>query len=164
LPSLLARLDRWLSQHRKRYHDGLRPGAGPERLEHLERELGRPLPDELRAWLGWHDGQSDELIGALVETWTPLSAEQIAQQWREQQQEKPPGWKAEWIPLLDDTQGDLVVLDPTQPGHPLREVWSGRDDHPVTAPSLLAWLADFVRDVEAGRYREDTERGEFRKA
>jgi hypothetical protein len=40
-------------------------------------------------------------------------------------------------------------------------VWRGRPDHPTVADSLAAWAADFLADVEAGRYEEDPERGEF---
>lgn len=164
LEEWLARLDHWMRRHRPRYLDGLRPGADNRQLAALENVLYQPLPPELRAWLAWHNGQDPQLIGAFHEAFTLLSAEQIGREWHVRQREADPSWNTAWLPLLDDYQGDLIVLDTTRPGCPLRELWRGRDEHPIVAPSLLAWISTFVTDVEAGRYQEDPERGEFRRS
>jgi cell wall assembly regulator SMI1 len=119
------------------------------------------LPDELRVWLGWHNGQNPDLMGSFVESWLLLSAQDVAEEWKHRQTESDPVWNASWIPLLDDGQGDLVCLDPTQPDCPVREVWQGQKEAAVAAPSLTAWTAQFVQAVEAGRCHEDPERGEF---
>jgi cell wall assembly regulator SMI1 len=163
LSALLVRLDRWLAKHRKNYYRGLQPGAKPAQLARLEKTIGQPLPPELRVWLSWHNGQGEDLIGAFVETWNLMSAEEIAAQWQRRQSEDDPSWNKAWIPLLDDGQDDSRCLDPTQPGCPLREVWLGRKDHEILAPSLTAWVEAFVKDVEAGRYSEEPERGEFQR-
>jgi cell wall assembly regulator SMI1 len=164
LPALLARLDGWLARHRPRYYEGLEPGATPAEIEGLAQALGRPVPDELRQWLGWHNGQSEEVIGAFYEAFNLMSAAQVAAAWQERGTTAEPGWDKGWIPLLDDYQGDLIVLDPSQPGCAVREVWRGLSDHPVVASTLVAWVEAFLADVEAGRYHEDPERGEFHKA
>jgi cell wall assembly regulator SMI1 len=163
LAPLLARLDDWLAKHRDRYHEALLAGALPEELDALAKALGQPLPAALRQWLGWHNGQHIDLIGGFYEAFNLMSAEQIAAAWQDRAARAEPGWDRAWIPLLDDYQDDLIVLDPAQPGCAVREVWRGRADHPVVAPSLAAWLEHFVADVEAGRYLEDPERGEFRR-
>lgn len=160
---LLARLDAWLAKHRERYHEALLPGAAPEDLDALSKAVGQPLPTVLRQWLGWHNGQHVDLIGAFYESFNLMSAEQVAAAWQDRAARHEPGWDRAWIPLLDDYQDDLIVLDPTQPGCAVREVWRGRADHPIVAPSLGAWLERFVADVEAGLYHEDPERGEFRR-
>jgi cell wall assembly regulator SMI1 len=163
LPALLARLDDWLARHRPRYHDGLLPGASPEDLDALAKAIGKPVPAELRQWLGWHNGQQDDLIGAFYEAFNLMSTAQIVAAWQERTTSLEPGWNPNWIPILDDYQDDLIVLDPTQAGVAVREVWRGREDHAVVASSLTAWLERFVADVEAGRFHEDSERGEFHR-
>jgi cell wall assembly regulator SMI1 len=161
--ALLARLDAWLARHRQRYHEGLLPPASEGELDGLSKVLGKPLPAELRQWLGWHNGQSPDLIGSFYEAFNLMSAAQIAAAWQERHGEPQPGWDDAWVPLLDDYQGDLILLDPTQPGCAVREAWRGRGSYPIVAPTLWAWLEAFVGDVEAGRYHEDPERGEFRR-
>jgi cell wall assembly regulator SMI1 len=163
LPELLQRLDAWLAKHRERYHEALSPGATAEDLDALARAIGQPLPAELKQWLGWHNGQHVDLIGAFWEAFNLMSAEQIAAAWQDRSARHDPGWDHRWVPLLDDYQDDLIVLDLTQPSLPVREVWRGRAEHPVAAPSLTAWAERFVTDVEAGLYHEDPERGEFRR-
>jgi cell wall assembly regulator SMI1 len=158
---LLARLDAWLAANRERYHAGLEKGATAKALAALSKTLGRPVPPELEMWLSWHDGQDKDLVGSLYEAFGLMSAEQIGASWKERHESKEPGWYDGWIPLLDDYQGDLVVLDPSSPGCAVRELWRGARTQPIVALSLAEWLAEFVGDVEAGLYEEDEERGEF---
>lgn len=163
LPRLLRRLETWWKRHRPRYLDGLCPGASNRQLAALANVVYQPLPDEMRTWLAWHNGQDESLIGGFIEAFHLMSAEQIGREWHRRQREPEPGWNTAWLPLLDDDQGDLIVLDTTLPGCAVREVWRGQREHPLVAPSLAAWMASFLRDVEAGRYHEDPERGEFRR-
>ena len=100
---------------------------------------------------------------AFHEAFSLMSAEQIGASWQERHKAKGPGWNDAWIPLLDDYQGDLVVLDPSSPGCAVRELWRGATNQPIVALTLAEWLAEFVGDVEAGLYEEDEERGEFQR-
>jgi len=159
LPALLKRLDAWLKKHRKRYYKGLMPGAGDEALAKLEKSLGKPIPEGLAAWLRWHDGQNEDMIGAFVESFDLMSADEIATAYEERKGQK--GWDAAFVPILDDHQGDHVILDRSKPELPVREVWRGRDDNPQAAASLREWLATLLADFEAGKYHEEQERGEF---
>ena len=160
---LLARLDAWLAKNRERYHAGLAKGVPAKSLAALSKTLGRPIPPELETWLAWHDGQDKDLIGAFHEAFSLMSAEQIGASWQERHKAKEPGWNDAWIPLLDDNQGDLVVLDPSSPGCAVRELWRGATTQPIVSLTLAEWLAEFVGDVEAGLYEEDEERGEFQR-
>ena len=160
---MLARLDDWLAKNRERYHEGLQKGATAKTFAALEKTLSRPLPAELKTWLSWHDGQDKDIIGAFHEAFCLMNAEQIGTSWQERHKSKEPGWNDTWIPLLDDYQGDLVVLDPSSPGCAVRELWRGAASQPIVALTLAEWLAEFVGDVEAGLYEEDEERGEFQR-
>jgi len=159
LPHLLSRLDHWLGEHRARYRHGLLAGASSSDLDALQSTLGRAVPEELRTWLGWHNGQNPDVFGGLEEDWHPMSAGEIAEAKKELDAEGHDGWHKEWIPFLDDDNGNFLVLDPTQSGTPVRECWRGKAEHAVVAPSLAAWVEHFVRGLEQGAYKEDPERG-----
>jgi len=159
---LLARLERWLSQRRPRYHEGLLRGASHAELEALAADLGLPLPPDLKALLAWHNGQSEDFVGRFEQSWALMGAERIRDAKRELDADaKRTGWQRTWVPFLDDDAGDYLCLDTSQPGSPVREFWQGRTEHAVIASSLTAWLEGFVAVVERGGYVQDPERGTF---
>src|SRR5262249_59343383 len=59
MPTLLGRLAHWLGQHRRRFLEGLAPGATSDHLTALQNALGVPLPDDLPRLLAWADGPDD---------------------------------------------------------------------------------------------------------
>jgi cell wall assembly regulator SMI1 len=164
LAGLLGRLDRWLADHRARYHRGLLPGAAREELESLRSALGWPLPPDLETWLTWHNGQKAEVFGALEGDWHPMSAAEIAEAKQELDAGGHEGWQRNWIPFLDDDNGDYLCLDPGQPGTPVRECWRGRAEHDVVAPSLASWVERLLGGLEKGAYTEDPERGSMHRS
>jgi cell wall assembly regulator SMI1 len=158
------RLEKWLATHRKRYFEGLAPGASPAELQELEAAQGMPLPAPLLAWLSRHNGQSHDFVGSFVESWNLMNAKEIAEAKRDldaMPAETAGGWQKAWIPFLSDDEGDYMVIDRSQPEGPVREYWQGQAEHPVVAPSPAAWLNDFVQRVERGELVEDPERGLF---
>jgi cell wall assembly regulator SMI1 len=159
VPSLLARVDRWLAVHRERFHRGLLPGASDAELAELKESLGGSLPDELQDLLRWHSGQSADVPGALEQNWSLMSARKIASSKKELDQQPPPGWRAGLLPILEDGAGSFLVLAVTEPGHPVLAFWKGTPEVNRVAPSLTAWLQEFATALEAGRYHEDPERG-----
>ena len=156
---LLARLDQWLNSERERFQQALLPGATAADCDALAAEMGRPLPEELRALLMWHNGQNPDVPGAFEQNWILMSTEEIADAKKELDDHPHEGWRKNWLPFLDDDNGDYRCLDLDSPGCPVLECWRGRADHPVVAPSLSAWLESFVTALERGAYAEDPERG-----
>jgi cell wall assembly regulator SMI1 len=163
LPALLARLDHWLAQHRRRFHKALLPGATPEQLAALKAHISCPLPDELRTVLEWHNGQDPEVVGGLEGDFALLSTEEIVQAKKELDAEGHEGWNTNWLPFLEDSAGNCLVVDAQRPGAPVLDCWQGRAKHDELAPSLTAWVRDFVGAVERGDYAEDPERGGFHR-
>lgn len=163
IQALLSRLEKWLHQHRRRYLEGLLPGASAQELDVTQAALGVPLPQDLRALLSWHNGQNGDFIGHLENNWDLMSAGRIVEAKRELDgsDRAQTGWQPAWLPFLEDDDGNYLVLDTSQPAGPVREFWQGNPDHSVAAPSLAAWLEQFVGAVEQGRYHEDPERGTF---
>jgi len=160
LPELLARVDQWLAKRRRRFAKALRPGATPAEIAALQSDLGHALPDELRVWLAWHNGQDPDVFGAFESNWSLLSTKQIADVKKELDAQASPNWNAAWIPFLCD-DGNSVCIDTRQPGFPVRECWPSTSQHAIVAPSLTAWVTDFLAALERGEYVEDPERGTF---
>jgi cell wall assembly regulator SMI1 len=159
---LLDRLEKWLAKKRKRFLKALNPGASPAALTKLKKALGCPLPDELQTLLAWHDGQSPESKGKFEESWLLLSAERInAAKADLDAGAGETGWNAKWVPFLEDDQGDYLCLDTAKKGVPVRGFYLGNTEHEIVAASLTAWFEDFVTAVEAGKYHEESERGDF---
>ncbi|HZU38612.1 MAG TPA: SMI1/KNR4 family protein [Gemmataceae bacterium] len=160
LEHVLSRLEAWLRRHRSRYLKELHPGATAKDLTVLDAALGTPAPDELRTLLAWHNGQDFEDAGCFQEDWMLLSTTDIVQARRD----LTDGWAKNLIPFLDDDAGSYLGLDTASAGHP---ICSYVEDEParrrVVAPSLTAWLQEFVSAVEKGQYHEDPERGSFLK-
>jgi cell wall assembly regulator SMI1 len=161
----LARLEKWLVKHRRSYHKALRPPATKQQLDQAQGTLGLTLPTDLRALLLWHDGQEGAFVGCFVERWKLLSIQAILDARKELDKaagtNQVQGWRTEWVPFLGDEEGDYVIVDATTTANAVREFWADHDTHPVVAPSLGAWIAEFVTAVEHGEYTEDPERGEF---
>lgn len=158
---LLARLDQWLNMHRQRFQSALQPGATVAECDVLTDAVGKQLPAELRALLMWHNGQNADVPGAFEQNWILMSIEEIAESKKELDAQPHEGWHKDWLPFLDDDNGNYLCLDLGSPGSPVRECWRGRADHPLKSPSLIAWLEAFVNALERGAYVEDPERGSF---
>jgi cell wall assembly regulator SMI1 len=164
MKELLTRLDRWLAQHRKRFHKNLQPGASSAELKALATSLGQPLPASLCALLEWHNGQGDDYVGYFENHWLLMSTGMIVAAKKELDGGAVDGWKREWIPFLDDDGGDYLVLDTGKKEPPVLAFYLDQPEAAKSmAPSLEAWFKDFVAAVEAGGYFEEPERGTFKR-
>jgi cell wall assembly regulator SMI1 len=142
----------------------MKRGATPEEVDALQTALGRSLPEELRAFFTWHNGQDENFVGNFEQNWFLMDVSQVEAAWKELTgpAEGERRWQPAWIPFLDDDRGNYVFLDTSQPGIPVRQFWERNPEQPPTvAPSLTAWLEAFVGAVERGEYVTDPERGTF---
>src|SRR5579871_5861611 len=141
--ALLARLERWLARHRRKFLKSLPPGASSADIDNLQHRLGLPLPAELRELLAWHNGQGDEFIGRFEQDWLLLCCQAIAATKNDLDQDSATGWNKAWIPFLDNDAGDFMFLDTSQPGNPVRHFVLGQTEPVLVAASLSDWLRDF---------------------
>jgi len=161
---LLARLDAWLKKHRSRFHKNLQPGISPAELDALGKNLGKPGAAALAPLLTWHNGQGDDYVGYFVDHWLLMSADKIVAAKADLDATGGEyGWKQSWVPFFDDDGGNFIALDVAQLPAPVVAFWMGEKAETL-APSLEAWLSEFVTAVEAGKFLEDPERGTFTAA
>lgn len=163
---LLDRLEHWLAAHRPRLLQALRPGANEVELHQMQAQTGVETPAALRTLLSWHNGQGEEFAGRFEEDWLLMGTEEIVAARKDLDRGAGGngagnGWQPMWIPFLDDDAGDYLCLDTSLPDAPVREFSAGNKESPAIAPSLKAWLEDFVTAVEQGQYHEEPERGTF---
>jgi cell wall assembly regulator SMI1 len=153
---LLQRLDELLQQHRPAYYATLNPPAAATELAVFEAEFGLTLPDELRQWWGWHDGQ--EAFDSFIQNKSLLSLNSAAETMRINGELLADGefvlnwWRAAWVPFLENGGGDLVCLDlegtfMEQPGQILQH-WHDWEPRTILFPDLTAWLAGVVATYE----------------
>src|ERR1043165_540410 len=135
ISTLLARLEKSLRKHRGHFVKGLRPGATVAELTHLEKDLGKPPPVELRELLTWHNGQANDGIGYFEQHWRLMGIDGIVAAKKELDAEPPRGWQKVWIPFLDDDVGDYLCLDAGVAPASVRGFYLGNEQHDVIAPS-----------------------------
>jgi cell wall assembly regulator SMI1 len=181
MKAVLAGIDAWLRTNAPAAFVGLRPPASRDYLTELELSLGLPVPDDPREWLSAHDGQPpDSLIGMLV-GWIFLGADRIAATHRtfsdllsggdfkgqdafnRDGQVKAGWWNPGWVPFLEGPGGDYLVID-TDPGElgtagQVVTFWHDYGARKAKAVSLRSLLAEFLADLEAGRYEVKTKGG-----
>ena len=107
LQAALATLDQATAKLRPEVFDALRPSASPVDLELLRNRVG-PLPVEIEAWFGWHDGQSG-LASISPETYLLMpTSESIALMEHMTSEEQPQAerWPSSWVPLMDNGNCD----------------------------------------------------------
>ena len=62
------------------------------------------------------------------------------------------GWQPAWIPVFEDG-GSYLCVDSGEADGAVRAFRPGQAEQPVVAPSLEAWLHDFVSAAEAVQQR-----------
>ena len=158
LQTLLPDLDMLLRSHLP--DAGLRPPADARSVTALGKEApGGRLPDELRSWFAWHDGQDADApalipqdaapsLTFLNQTGRALSAAEALKQIRLRR--GTDGWQTGWLPLFvieaDDGDEDTLVVYDCTAGSPgvLRYAWSTSAAEGILRSSLAGWVDHIV--------------------
>ena len=160
LAGLLGRIDHALAAHRAAFVQALAPGASPHDLDEAEKQLGRPLPGDLRTLLAWHNGQSPDGTAAFEQSFSLMNAAQIAARCRSQGQ--PSARLAGRLPPLPRRPCRKLRghrSGPARPAGPRSLARQARQPRGRLFPAPGS--SSFAEGVEHGAYAEDPERGTF---
>lgn len=113
---LLPQIEAWLSTHRPDYFALLNPPAHDYLFEALRATAGIELPDDVKSFYQWHDGQQARTFDPLLENLTFMTLMEIAtthcmhrqvaavDQWTEEH------WQPCWVPFLSNGGGDYLCI------------------------------------------------------
>lgn len=138
LGAALAHLDAAVKAGDAAVAKTLRKGATAAALAKLEHTVGA-LPDELRAWFAWHDGQSGHASIGPRDNDRLVSSAEAADAWKFLEEEGNGPWKAAWLPVMTNGAGDYVVYDCGN-GRLVR-YYHDDEARPAAAKSLAAWAS-----------------------
>jgi len=113
---LFAKIDDWLSVHRPEYFSLLNPPASDYLFGALRSTAGIELPDPVKRFYEWHDGQQAGTFDQLFLNLTFMTLMEIAtthqmhqhvsvfDQWSEEH------WQPCWVPFLSNGGGDYLCI------------------------------------------------------
>lgn len=172
----------WLSEHFEKSLEYLNPAVTEDHLLILEKSLNNNLPDDYRAWLKTHNGQTVETTGLLFSN-EFLSVSRLLEEWlgmkklcdSEEHAEggesipkgaiKPVWWDTNWLPISADGSGKLVCIDltPSDKGvdGQIIDVDYKTAQRQVLANSFTEYVATYISDLELKEYRYSKEHGKL---
>ena len=113
---ILAQIEDWLASHRPQYRSLLNPPAGEYLFDALRSTAGVVLPDGVKRFYEWHDGQQAGTYDPLLQNLTFMTLMEIAttqqmhqhvsvfDQWSEEH------WQPAWVPFLSNGGGDYLCI------------------------------------------------------
>jgi cell wall assembly regulator SMI1 len=170
---VFAELEGWFAQHAPRAKEVLLPPATTDDIAGLEKTVGVSLPPELRSLLQLHNGQDPHAFVSTIDGCRLCSCQAAGKAWStlgelldagdlDQPAEsrdgkvKPVWWNKRWIPFAD-AGGDLLCfdLDPGPSGAVAQVIRFHHDEswREQLALTLEAFLSDYLRRLQAGRYK-----------
>jgi len=168
-----SKIERWLKAKSPAALASFRGPASPEELAKLEKDLGFPVPAELREFLAVRNGQAPESLCGTLRGWIFLGAAGIGkfaktmarlksagdfedQQARGDGKVKSDWWNERWVPFLESPGGDYlcVDMDPDANGKACQiiEFCHDYEKRSVEAGSLEELLKEFGEDLEGDNY------------
>lgn len=161
LGAVIGRLDAWLRMHRPAYYAQLLPGVNDEQWRSFEAALGLSLPDEMREFFRWRNGQALDCYAGLVGNFGLMATATMLEEraalnelLRSGEIEVPNWWSPGWVPFLDDVAGDFYCLDTegtfTGQAGQIICYWHDYGRRSVIAPDFSSWLSTVVTRLEAG--------------
>lgn len=165
-PELLEALHECWARHEVAIVDHLRPGLARDELDRIEEELGFELPQELRLWWSWHDGQECPIDRREIHAGPDLlSARQAVAQTRSLldiarmgEEDDPPGtvlWQEGWVPFTHSLWGGVLACAPIAVRYV--DFWIIPTLEDPVATSLGQLIAWWIELYEIGVYAYDPE-------
>jgi cell wall assembly regulator SMI1 len=155
----LERLERWLREHQPVFLGAMRFGSTDYQLDELQVALGRPLPEEVRAFYRWRGGiEENESVWEECPFWgrpmTPAEVrrvyEKCCERGKRRRAGRPGWWHPDWVPIFDAGAGRFICVDTAGAwtGDRGQIVWFDKetDDRII----LAAGLGDFLRALVVG--------------
>ena len=182
-----SRIEAWLNSNAPDAAEQLQPGASDDDIASLEAAIGTVLPDDLKESLRIHNGGDESGVfptsdpsGLDTMGFSPLSAEQIASEWKtwkelidarefEGSTTNPADgiasdwWSNSWIPIAGNGGGDFQCVDlaPTASGTvgQIIGAWHDDDERHLIASSLADYLQRIADGLENGQYIYEEDEG-----
>lgn len=180
VPATWKRLDALLAKHAPAVRKSLRSPSKRRAIAELEKTIKRSLPDDVKASLVCHDGQSD-VGGGCVFGYRLLPVESIVAYWelsRGRDEDAVPNKRIRsfpngavqhceshpgWIPLVADWNGNYIGVDlaPNLDGQRGQVIVFGRDEsyHYVLSATWGEFLANYADDLRDGNFKVALEDG-----
>ena len=176
LAAALGKIKEWMKTNdAPRLVENLAPGASAAELAHAERQLGMPIPPELKALWSVHHGQLEEQNG-FVAHMDLLSAKFAAAEadgvkmFIDFLREDPSDYEragatgaevrsAQWIAFAGRGYADLLVVS----GVSGRVFWCGKDAPSLQLrhASITEWVEQYAAEVVAGDYELEEGFGDY---
>jgi cell wall assembly regulator SMI1 len=171
--AIWERIERWYANHVPQRLAQLGPPASDEDLAALQVATGLSLPDDVRASLSRHNGNSfiygfDYLnTGWAAEVWQRLTTRLEQGQFQglipgdtSGRRFAPVWWSRKWLPVAEHRAGTIMCVD-TAPGPQgvigqVLELDLSDEGPALTGwRSFAEWLDAYRGDLEAGKYQVD---------
>jgi cell wall assembly regulator SMI1 len=111
---------------------------------------GGPLPEDLRTWFSWHDGQTGCEGLSPEGAWTLMSVKDAIQTWRFLNHPKEDIGirpKPTWLPLVYNGAGDHVMYETASKSRGvLFRYWHDDEGGSVVAKNLAEWAKQTARE------------------
>jgi cell wall assembly regulator SMI1 len=160
---LIERLDKWVKENRPSVYEKLLPGLSSEEISRLEKDLGVALPDQMRAFLEWRNGQTLYDVESFYYNYTLMDAGDIGES-NDMLNELLEGgdfdrenwWNPKWVPFMANGAGDYYCVDMEGSfGGQVGQVLEFNHDYEardIQFPSFAKWLETTVEAFEAGLF------------
>ena len=177
MEAILKRIEAWFNEHLPEVLADLNPGASIGEIESLETKIGVELPNSLRKFYQWHNGQKGEILTGLFYGLEWLSLESIYIEWESWSELEDEGFASmsgksfhpglvkevyinkQWIPFASDGGGNNlgIDLDPGAQGTVGQVINFGADEDTkyVLADDFESFLSWFITQLESGNYIVD---------
>lgn len=165
-------IEAWLKANAPLLLERFEPGASKKQITATEKELGRPLPDELKellmihnggtfAWAGYDLMSLDNIVSTIKMQHELFLSDYLDNENQPTPKVKGLWWNPQWTPFVDFGTGDFYVIDsdPAEQGT-VGQIVEFRHDNsarPAMTSSLATWLKQIGEDLARGLYFYDEE-------